>query len=330
MKPLNPSRIRRILIISLSNIGDVILTLPVADILRRDFPDAKISIVVGPKVKSLFKNTQAFEHVIPYNKHQSVGEKFKWIMKLRKYRFDLVVDLRNSAIPFLLSPKYRTPVDISSKKSIHMRLKHLKRLRTVHPFTDDRAQPQSLYVSDDDRQFVDETLEKYVGASKPFVVMSPGSADQAKRWSKKGFAEVAEFLTQEHGLKTVFVGDREDRQVVQAIRKLMDSEPVDLCGRTTLIQTAEIVRRSRMALVNDSAVQHLASYLDVPVLAIFGYTDPLKYGPWGTRGGYLQPHGVAGKTEGTTEERVALIESVRPADVIRCIQMRESGVRFLL
>jgi ADP-heptose:LPS heptosyltransferase len=61
----------------------------------------------------------------------------------------------------------------------------------------------------------------------------------------------------------------------------MEAQPLNLCGRTSLVQLAELFRRCSFAIVNDSAPMHLASYLNVPVLALFGPTDPQKYGPWG-------------------------------------------------
>jgi ADP-heptose:LPS heptosyltransferase len=78
----------------------------------------------------------------------------------------------------------------------------------------------------------------------------------------------------------VFVGDQPDRAVAETICRRMTAPAVNLCGRTTLPQLAVILSRSLLAVVNDSAPMHLASYLDVPVLALFGPTDPRAYGPW--------------------------------------------------
>ena len=105
---LNKSEINKILVISLTNIGDVILTFPVIDILKEDFPSAKLSIVIGPKAESLFCDNPHLEKVHIFNKHQLPFKTLRWVLGMRKEHFDLVVDLRNTAIPFMISPRYRT------------------------------------------------------------------------------------------------------------------------------------------------------------------------------------------------------------------------------
>ena len=328
MSPLNKSKIHKILVISLSNIGDVVLTLPVTDILRRDFPDASISIVVGPKVESLFANSSSFENVHIYDKRQPISGKFKWILQLRQEKYDLVVDLRNSMIPFLMSPKYRTPLDTSSKQNLHMRNKHLARLQSIHTFDSDQADRRALDISSEDVEFVDECLKHYMTLGDKYIIMAPGSADEGKRWSKKGFADVADALVKAHGLRIVFLGDESDRTIAQSIQKLMNYDSINLCGRTKLIQTAEVIRRAKFALVNDSALLHIASYLNVPVMAIFGYTDPKKYGPWSGNGFYLKSDGDGVTKESPPEKRVQMIESISSADVINCIKFVDGEVQL--
>lgn len=328
MSRLNKSRIHKILVISLSNIGDVVLTLPVTDILRRDFPDSKISMVVGPKAESLLKNSSVFETIHIYNKRQPVLDKFRWILQLRREKYNLVVDLRNSMIPFLLSSKYHTPLDVSAKQELHMRDKHLVRLKSIHAFDSEGADRNALSVSADDVEFVNECLTHYLESTDEFVVMAPGSADEGKRWSKQGFAEVADFLIKSHGLKVIFLGDDNDRAIAQAIQKLMDYDSVNLCGRTNLIQTTEVIRRAKMALVNDSALLHIASYLNVPVMAVFGYTDPKKYGPWSKIGFYLKSKGTGVTKESPPEQRVKMIESIPSGDVMACIKFVDGTVQL--
>lgn len=327
MRPLDRSRINKILVVSLSNIGDVILTLPVVDVLKRDFPAAKISIIIGPKAESLLKGSPVFEHVYIYDKHQPRLETMKWIMKLRKERYDLAVDLRNSAIPFLIAARYCTPWHVGKKEIVHMKMKHLMRLKTVHPFEEESQERIALRVASADRTYVDGCLQQNIGQNERYVVMSPGSADQAKRWSPQGFARVADFFRTQHNLRTIFLGDKSDNQVVQIIQKSMATrDPVNLCGQTSLIQTAEFVRRSELAVVNDSAVLHLASYLNKPVIALFGYTDPAKYGPWSRTGLFLKASGMPVTRENTTQEKVRFIESIKPEDVIRCVRINAGEI----
>lgn len=92
----------KILFITLSNIGDVILTFPVFDALHERFPDARISVVLGPKAKALFEGNPFVDQLVVFDKRSTLKEKWRWLRELRRERFDLVVDLRNSMMPYLV------------------------------------------------------------------------------------------------------------------------------------------------------------------------------------------------------------------------------------
>src|SRR5476651_1798910 len=115
-KLLKKSKPRRILVVSQTNIGDVVLTCPVIDILRRDFPHAKIDVVTGPKAVSLFADNSDF-CIMVFNKQASLRQKFAWFSDLYQAHYDCVVNLRRTALAFFLSPRYATPV-LSGKSFI--------------------------------------------------------------------------------------------------------------------------------------------------------------------------------------------------------------------
>ena len=107
---LDKNVIKKILVISLSNIGDVILTFPVIDILKRDFAEARIDLVVGINGESLVAGNPCLGKIYVYRKNQTPWAILQWLRTLAKERYDCVVDLRNTAIPFLISAKIRTPL----------------------------------------------------------------------------------------------------------------------------------------------------------------------------------------------------------------------------
>src|SRR5438128_14496 len=126
-KPLDHSLIKNILVISLSNIGDVILTCPAIDILCRDFPSAQVTVVIGPKAATLLEGNARLR-VVVYDKHMPWAGQWHWFNTMRRECFDLVVDLRNTLLPFFLNTRVRTRPQGQSFKG-HMRQKHLDRLR---------------------------------------------------------------------------------------------------------------------------------------------------------------------------------------------------------
>src|SRR3989338_6032717 len=105
---IDKSQVKRILVISLSNVGDIILTTPVIRVLSKEFSTARIDVMVGPNGKEIFEKDPKVFKLIIYDKHMPIIQKRRLQLKLKKMKYDLVVDLRNTIFPLLLGPKYRT------------------------------------------------------------------------------------------------------------------------------------------------------------------------------------------------------------------------------
>jgi ADP-heptose:LPS heptosyltransferase len=279
--------INKILFITLSNLGDVVLTLPVLDLLKYNFPESKICVMTDRRAKDVFKFDNRVNKLIIYDKFSPLKEKIKLAMSLRKERYDLVVDLRNTAFGFFLSPKYRSPI-IDISKNIHVREKHLQKLRRL-PLKTHSAPRSSLEVFWEDRMYINGLLElEGVGLQDRILVVSPGARSHIKRWKEEKFSQVCDRFIEEMRLKVILVGDKEDSGVIERVVKCMRNKPVNLCGKTTIGQLCALLKRSQILISNDSAVMHIASYLNIPILAIFGPTDKNRYGPWSDRSIVIQ------------------------------------------
>jgi len=312
VRSFDKSKIKKILLISLTNIGDVILTFPVMDILKQDFPEARLSVVIGPKAETLLKGNPHLDKIFIFNKHQSTFKMISWVWQLRQQHFDLVIDLRNTAIPLLLGARHKTPLLVKKDKTQHMREKHLQRLKMIYDDTQDRhceaqrGKAISVFISDKDQQYVEKLMKDEIGKDQEFVVVAPGAADQAKRWTEEGFVEIADRIIKE-GMGVVFVGDQKDQDIARRIVQKMQGKAVNLCGQTTLIQSAELIQQAQWMMTNDSAPMHLASYLNIPTLALFGPTSPQNYGPWSAKSAFIQ--GENGS-----------MQSIKSEEVIRVLQ----------
>ena len=271
------SKIERILVVSLSNIGDVVLTLPVVDILRAAFPAAELYLIVSPKARGLFAENPHITRVIAYDKQAPWHAKLAWFLGLRRLRFDLVVDLRNSMLPFLLNTRTLTR-PVCSPAKVHMKQKHLARLALVFDGLDGPVGRSGIAFSAAQHSSVERLVRGWEG----YVLVAPGAADPRKRWDAKGFIDVVGHLRWK-GKKVVLVGDDKDRPVAACITAAFSEGVLDLCGSTSLIELAGVAARAALAVTNDSGTMHLASYFDRPVIALFGRTDPFFYGPWSTR-----------------------------------------------
>jgi heptosyltransferase-2 len=282
-------KINKILFITLSNIGDVILTLPVLDILKERFPEARITVMVGERPKEIFENNPDIEMVIVYNKFSKLKEKIKLFNELKKQRFNLVIDLRNSFFGMFLPARYKTSSFMSIPKDvIHMKERHLYKSQIpiskfqINPnFQIPNKQNKSLFIKPQDEEYINKILkENGITDKDKIVIISAGARSHIKRWPQDKFRELASLLVEELKVKVILVGDKDDIPIARYIAGHCRYPLIDLSGRTSIMQLASLLNKTSFIITNDSAVLHLASYLGVPIVAIFGPTDETKYGPW--------------------------------------------------
>jgi len=272
-----------VLVISLSNIGDIILTFPVLDSLLAMYPNVKLDVVVGPKGEELLSNNPHINRLFIFNKKQKLSVTIRWLMSLRRQYYDLIIDLRNTAIPFALRGSKKTSPFLKRTKT-HMRTQHWNRLLSLLPQAVESSQRLCMYVTDNDRQIVDEYLARLGLKEKPLVLVAPSAANRGKCWATERFAHLCDRLKYDYPGDVILIGDRSDQEIVRSVLAQTHQSVYDLSGRLSLPQLAYLMKRSWLLICNDTAPQHLASYLDIPVIVLFGPTDPGKYGPWGKSG----------------------------------------------
>ena len=277
---IDKSQIKRILVITLSNIGDIILTTPVIRTLSKEFPYSRVDIMVGPRGKDIFNKDPRIFKLIIYDKHSSIAQKRRLQLKLKKLKYDLVVDLRNTVLPLLLAPKYRnSPIQSFPKSVVHKKERHLCRLHFLG-IGKALSEKSYIHIPKEDEGYIRNLIEANA-ISGPMVVVNPGAKSHLKRWTVEGFAEVCDGLSDECGAGIIFVGMAEDKDIVLSITKKMKNRYYDFVGRTNIRQLASLIKNSNLLITNDSAPMHLGCAVGAKVLAIFGPTDPKKYGPTG-------------------------------------------------
>jgi heptosyltransferase II len=276
---IDKSLVKRILVITLSNVGDIILTTPVIRALAKEFPDARIDIMVGPSGKEIFEKDPRIFKTIVYDKHLPMIQKRRLQQKLAKLHYDLIVDLKNTIFPLLLGPKFRTATIQRFPKAIqHSSKKHLYRLKSLG--MDDLEERSYIYIPAEDEQYIDKFIKDH-NITDPIVVINPGAKSHLKRWMAEGFAEVADRLVSECKASVILIGMPEDKEVVGKVLFKMKEKHYNLVGKTNIRQLAALLKRAKVLVTNDSAPLHLGCAVGTKVLAIFGPTSPEKYGPTG-------------------------------------------------
>lgn len=276
---IDSSRIKRILLITLSNVGDIMLTTPVIKALKTEFPLARVDVMVGPDGREVFERDPAVFKLIIYDKHMPITEKRRLQLKLKKLGYDLVVDLRNTVFPMLIGPKFRTStIQRFPKNIIHSRSKHLYRLKTFG--IDAEGVSSYIHIPGEDDAYVSELLNKE-NIKDPFVVINPGAKSHIKRWHCDGFASVADRLVSECGVEVVLIGTENDKDAVAGTMLKMRGRHHNFVNKTNIRQLAALIGKSKLLITNDSAPLHIGCAVGAKVLAIFGPTDPKRYGPTG-------------------------------------------------
>ncbi len=270
---------KNILIISLSNIGDVFLTAPVVSAVRNAFPAAAVSLLVGPGAKEVFLDDPRLKEIIPYDKNGSFLEKFRFVRSLREKHFDLVIDLRHSLFALLLGIPHTPLFRRAPRALLHKMDQHLWKLKVLG-IPVDPWQEEPLWIDPKSEEKIRTLLGDFgIPPQGPFILLSPGSKSELKRWKASSFGELADRLRREKGFPLIFIGDENDKPFVKTVASFMREPFHSLVGETSLPDLVPLIRNSKLLVTNDSASLHIASLVGTPTVAIFGPTDPRKYGP---------------------------------------------------
>ncbi|MFQ5952246.1 MAG: glycosyltransferase family 9 protein [Candidatus Omnitrophota bacterium] len=283
---IDKNNIKTILFITLSNLGDIILTTPVLEKLCDEFPGASVDVITGPAGRGLFSAHPRVRNVIVHKKRTSLKERLGFFLELRRGKYDLTVDLKNSLLPYILGARCRTSVLDLSVPGRHKKEGHLTKLLNLglDAFSGTRF---FLPVSEEERTSADGILSSNEG--RKVVLMNPGAKSHLKRWDSGKFAKLADRLIEELDCSVLVCGNEDDRETVECFMASVTQPVINLCCRTSVGILSELMRKSSLVITNDSAPLHMASAVNAPTIAIFGPSDEKKYGPLADKSRVVKP-----------------------------------------
>lgn len=286
----------RLLFITLSNIGDAVMTTPVLALMHTTHPGAVVDIVTAPRAAPVFRHCP-FRGELVLKQSHGPRAALHLLRRLRRTSYDLVVDLRTDGLAWLLRARRRMTKLGARPLGPHAVERHLGVVRRL---ADGRIPDAVIWTGATD----EERAGKLLGILPPgrWLAFGPGARWAPKRWPAASFAALADRLRDRFdGL--VLLGDADDAPLCSRIAHAVDMPVVDLAGRTTITEAAAVLRRTRCFVGNDSALGHLAAAVGVPGLTLFGPGDPVRYRPWGTRARWLKSE--TGRLEDLAVARVA-------------------------
>jgi heptosyltransferase II len=333
-------RFQRILVRMPNWVGDVVMALPALEALRQIFPRSTLVALARPWVTPLLENHPCVDRVMVLRK----GRGYPWdgiallktVAEVRRTRFDLALLFQNAFEAALISRLGGIPVRIGYRADG-------RGLLLSHPIPRDRevlrrhqveyylhlikamgwkveTRDPRLHVSDRQRAAAEGLLKTFgITDADLLVGLSPGAVyGPAKRWPAERFAAVGDRAVETWGAKVLVVGSGGEKGICDAVTHAMKAPAVNLCGATNLAEAVGVIQRCRAFVTNDSGLMHVAAALDVPLVAIFGSTDPEATGPRSPKARVIRHSmGCAPCLKPECTRDYACLQSIEPEEVWR-------------
>lgn len=265
----------RILFITANRIGDAVLSTGLLAHLIERHPGAAITVACGPAAAPLFEGVPQVERRLVITKRSGGSHWLGLWAACVTRRWDLVVDLRGSAIAWLLASHNRL-VHKGNNGSGH-RLTTLARVMEL-------AEPPSPRMWITDRH--QDAAARLVPDGGPVLALAPTANWAGKIWPAENFIAVVERMTGPDGIlpnaRVAVFGAADERAMAQPIIDAITADRrIDLVGETHLLAAAAALGRCALFVGNDSGLMHMAAAMGTPTLGLFGPSKAETYAPWG-------------------------------------------------
>ncbi|HJU61307.1 MAG TPA: lipopolysaccharide heptosyltransferase II [Candidatus Binatia bacterium] len=287
---------QNILLVLHGSIGDVTRALPLANLIDRGFPNARLTWSVEPASAPLLQHHPAVDEVILFDRARWWRQLVPFLRRIRAGRFDLVLDLQRHLKSGIISRwcgapqrlgfhrldckefnwifnNRRLPTPGNGLSKLNHYLKFAEYLGVVPEPVE-----WKLCLTKAEEGAVDRHLEKIPGG---FATLFVGSRWESKNWFSWQIASCAELIQQRHGLSIVLLGSKNDAAVAREVEISGRRGIFNLVGRTSLREAIGIIARANVAVGPDTGLMHIAAAVKTPVVSLWGATDPSRTGPYG-------------------------------------------------
>jgi lipopolysaccharide heptosyltransferase II len=295
---------RRILVINVNWLGDVLLSTVALAALRESFPDSYIACMLQRRCLEILEGNPDIDELIAYDqegRHRSVLAKLRLLRFLRKKSFTEAVLFHRSFTRLLLAylsgiPKRAgyytrkrgfllTIKVFPQSKPIHRAEYYLDVVRSLGSI-DDKDRFYRFFISEKDRKDIEKFLaQREIKEGDFLVAINPGANWLPKRWPHENFARLCDRLLEKYQAKVIITGAKKDAELARRISSLSGARPIIACGLTSLKQLGALFQRSSLVISGDSGPMHIAAAVGANLIALFGPTSPSVTGPYG-RGNY--------------------------------------------
>jgi lipopolysaccharide heptosyltransferase I len=283
----------KILIVKPSSLGDIVHSLPVLNALKGCYPGATIHWVVAKGLEGLLEDHPMIDKVWIINKDDwkkidkvktTAHELRTLFKKLKTEKYDLVIDLQGLLRSGIITASTRAPIRIgfaeAREGSTVFYTHKVRGGRNIHAVDRYLKIVEFLGCDISEIRFplpVHEIPSPLSMPSGKYIVFIPGARWSTKKWAPEQFGELASKLP----YKSVVLGSRSDSKDADILVSLSGGKALSFAGKTTFRDLITLIQNARCVVSNDSGPMHIAAALHVPVVALFGPTDPQRTGPYG-------------------------------------------------
>lgn len=266
----------RALFVTSTRVGDAILSTGVLARLLDENPGLNVTVACGPAAASLFEGVPGLERIVVLDKMiGSLHWAYLWAQTVGT-RWDILVDLRNAPVTYLIGAKKRYRM-VRSRDGGH----RIRSLAKVIAAEDDPPAPK-LWVDGARR----EAAQRLIPDGGPVLAIGPTANWRGKQWRAHAFADLIARLTAPDGILpgarvAIFGRDDERPMALPVIESVPEERLLDLVGRIDLLSVSACLERTSLYVGNDSGLMHLAAASGIPTLGLFGPSPAEQYAPWG-------------------------------------------------
>jgi heptosyltransferase I len=282
----------------LSAIGDAVHVLPVVNALKRHWPQARITWVIQPQAHRLVAGHRSVDEFLVFERRRGVRawEGYHELGRALPARpYDLVlalqVYLKAGLVTALVPGRVKLGFDATRARDLnwlftneriafhgqrHVQDQYFEFLE--HLGIDPHPAVWDIPISEAERA---AQRDFFAALDRPACAVVVGTSKRDKNWEPEGYARVLEALEREHGLQPLLVGGPSpvERALADRILRLTRARPLDLLG-DDLRRLVWLIAGSALVISPDTGPLHIARALDVPVVGLFGHTNPKRTGPY--------------------------------------------------
>jgi lipopolysaccharide heptosyltransferase I len=286
-----------ILIVLMGSLGDVARGMGIVAHLKTGFPDCRITWLVEPKCADLVGLHPQIDNIVVFKRAWSFKALCDLYRQLRQYHFDITLDLqrhlKSGFFSMLSQSRQRIGFHRKNSKefnwlfnnaSIGYESNELSKLDHYFKFTQSLglADPARVNFGISDWEACKHLPPVLRQRDNPLVTIVLGSRWESKNWITQGYIHLIQHLTSNEAFRVTMIGDASQEAMATEILEQIDiNDPINLVGRTSLLELAAVLKYSTLAVGPDSGPGHLAAALGTPYISLFGPTSPIRTAPYG-------------------------------------------------